>query len=416
MTRPLIAMALALGALALQDAAAHAAAEASYVVLGEAGVAIARAVTRDAQCPDIVLDGDPTQMTLRVPADGDRFPVAVCELELPATVTRAEIDGAALPMPPSAGLSSIAIIGDTGCRMKKGMAFQACNDRAAWPFATIASDAAATLPQAVLHVGDYLYREAPCPIGDDGCAGSPWGDGWKSWNADFFRPAAPLLQAAPWIVVRGDHESCARAGEGYFRFLDPRPYGGSCSDMTAPYAVTLPGLRLIVMDSSGANIESQEKVRAAAYRRQLSGLGKQDGETWLATHMPFWALRAHAEPGKPATELTKALARAAEGLPLAGIGQIVTGHIHIFEAISFADKRPNQVVVGASGTSLDPPLKPDDGIAAAKPDGVTAVSAMGFATASRDRKGWVLRFQPLAPGVTTLCKGFGSRGDLACGG
>ena len=29
--------------------------------------------------------------------------------------------------------------------------------------------------------------------------------------------------AAPWIVVRGNHESCSRAGQGWWRFLDPRP-------------------------------------------------------------------------------------------------------------------------------------------------------------------------------------------------
>lgn len=406
---------LMLGTLVLLPAQAQAASEAAYVVLGEGSVAIARAITRDAQCPDIILDGDATQMMLRVPADGDRFPVSVCELEIPATATRAEIDGRALPRPPSASISSIAIIGDTGCRMKKGVPFQACNDPAAWPFATIAAQAAETLPQAVLHVGDYLYREAPCPIGDDGCKGSPWGDSWQSWNADFFAPAAPLLKAAPWIVVRGDHESCTRAGEGYFRFLDPRPYDGNCSDLTQPYTVALPGLSLIVMDSSGANIEAQEKPRAAAYRKQLKALGKQQGDTWLATHMPFWAIRAFAEPDKPSAELTKALATAAQGLPLAGIGQIVTGHIHIFEAISFADKRPNQLVVGTGGTSLDPPLKPDDAIAGAATNGVSSVHAMGYASAARQASGWRLRFQPLAPDVAVMCRGFGSRGALACG-
>lgn len=414
MTRPTMAL-LPMLATLLLAAPAQAAPEAAYVVLGDGGAAIARAITRDAQCPDLVLDGDATQMTLRAPADGNRFPVTVCELEIPRGVTRAEIDGAALPMPPPASVSSLAIIGDTGCRMKKGMPFQACNDPAAWPFARIASDAAATLPQAVLHVGDYLYREAPCPLGDDGCEGSPWGDGWQSWKADFFTPAAPLLKAAPWIAVRGDHESCARAGEGFFRFLDPRPYGGTCSDMTAPYAVSLPGLRLIVMDSSGENIEAQEKVRSAAYRKQLLGLGKQQGDTWLATHMPFWALRAHAEADKPSTEITKALARAAQGLPLAGIGQIVTGHIHLFEAIGFADGRPNQVVVGTGGTSLDPPLKPGDSLDGAS-GGVISANAMGHATAARQSTGWQLRFQPLAPGVATMCRGFGSRGELACTG
>ena len=61
------------------------------------------------------------------------------------------------------------------------------------------------------------------PAGLAGCAGSPFGDNWPTWQADFFAPAQPLLRAAPWVVVRGNHEDCSREGLGWFRFLDPRP-------------------------------------------------------------------------------------------------------------------------------------------------------------------------------------------------
>ena len=80
-----------------------------------------------------------------------------------------------------------------------------------------------------------------------GCAGSPWGYGWDAWDADLFTPARPLLAAAPWIVVRGNHESCNRAGQGWWRFLDPRPLvpGRDCNDpandgigdFSDPYAI-----------------------------------------------------------------------------------------------------------------------------------------------------------------------------------
>jgi hypothetical protein len=104
-------------------------------------------------------------------------------------------------------------------------------------------------PDLVIHVGDYHYREDPCPLGNAGCAGSPWGYGWDVWDADFFTPGAPLLAAAPWIVIRGNHEACGRAGQGWYRFLDPRPLAplGTCddpandetADYTATYAVPL---------------------------------------------------------------------------------------------------------------------------------------------------------------------------------
>jgi hypothetical protein len=50
----------------------------------------------------------------------------------------------------------------------------------------------------VIHVGDYLYREDPCPAAAQAqCGGTPSGDNYGAWNADFFKPAAKLLAAAP---------------------------------------------------------------------------------------------------------------------------------------------------------------------------------------------------------------------------
>ena len=37
--------------------------------------------------------------------------------------------------------------------------------------------AAAQKPDLVIHVGDYYYRETPCPAGEAKCAGSPFGWG-----------------------------------------------------------------------------------------------------------------------------------------------------------------------------------------------------------------------------------------------
>src|SRR5207344_1908266 len=98
-----------------------------------------------------------------------------------------------------------------------------CNDAVAWPFGQVVAAAAAAQPDLVIHVGDYHYRENACPDNDAGCAGSPWGYGWDTWDADLFTPARDLLAAAPWIFVRGNHESCNRGGQGWWRFLDFRP-------------------------------------------------------------------------------------------------------------------------------------------------------------------------------------------------
>src|SRR5215831_8487936 len=221
--------------LALEPLAADAQSsklESTYVVLGPQG-AVARAIVAEAtRCPTITIDGSQREMNVRAAPDA-MFAVLVCEMPIPASATAASIENAPLPLPRSQ-LKSIAAFGDTGCRLKAakgndgdddedGGKYQECNNPAAWPFAQVAASIAAAKPDLVIHVGDYLYRESACPPRDAGCARSPYGDDWPTWKADFFAPAAPALRAAPWIVVRGNHENCKRAGAGYFRLLDPAP-------------------------------------------------------------------------------------------------------------------------------------------------------------------------------------------------
>jgi len=171
------------------------------------------------QCPAIELDGTEQPMQIRARTDAGvslRFPVTVCEKLIPPETRSASIAGQLLPLP-AARLEAIVVLGDTGCRMKAGTTgkrassadideaedgkFQDCNDPSQWPFGAVSSAAAASKPDLVIHVGDYLYRESSCPAGDRGCAGSPFGDDWAAWKADFFMPAAPLLAAAPWIMT-----------------------------------------------------------------------------------------------------------------------------------------------------------------------------------------------------------------------
>jgi hypothetical protein len=198
--------------------------EAAYVVLGRDG-AVGRAILSGTrECPAIIFDGAAQPMQLRAEPEGGAhpaFPVLVCEALIPPGTTDAAISERKLPLPKST-IATIAVFGDTGCRLKDAEAqplarrnsdhlhegyFQNCDDPAQWPFPQISRIAAGQKPDLVIHVGDYLYRESPCPTGDAGCAGSPHGDDWPAWKADFFAPAAPLLATAPFIVVRGNHET-----------------------------------------------------------------------------------------------------------------------------------------------------------------------------------------------------------------
>src|SRR5262249_37454942 len=136
------------------------------------------------------------------------FPVRGCEAAIPPTAIAATIDGVGLPLP-RANPGRIVVFGDTGCRLEHGDPIQACTDLDGpprWPFPPLAESAAASRPDLIIHVGDYHYREMLCPADHAGCAGSPPPYGWDAWRADFFQPARPLFAAAPWIMVRGNHE------------------------------------------------------------------------------------------------------------------------------------------------------------------------------------------------------------------
>ena len=70
---------------------------------------------------------------------------------------------------------------DTGCRVSDGHGlYQECNNDSIWPFANVARSVAAYDPDLIIYTGDYIYREAPCPDGNQGCVGTPYGDnpGW----------------------------------------------------------------------------------------------------------------------------------------------------------------------------------------------------------------------------------------------
>src|SRR5580693_3599603 len=101
-------------------------------------------------------------------------------------------------------------------------------------------------------------------------AAVPGAYGWDSWNADFFEPAVPLLAAAPWIMVRGNHEDCSRAGEGWFRFMDRAPFEKSCRDFTGIFVARLGDFGVVVVDGAKAeDPKGDPSDMAATLRRQF---------------------------------------------------------------------------------------------------------------------------------------------------
>ena len=444
---------------AADAATADANLQAAWVEVGDGNAAFARVITSyaapaadtaadaNATCPQITVDGKASRMSLRIgagsmplrttasdPADSkpSEFPVSTCEATLPADAKRVAVGSRSLPLP-KAEPQRILVLADTGCRLKKAdNAYQPCNDSSVWPFAPLAATAAGFDPDLVLHIGDYHYRENACPADVAGCKDSPWGYGWDTWQADFFRPAAPLLAKAPWVLVRGNHEECARGGQGWYRFLDTRAYADkrSCNDpandstgnYAEPYAVSLGGgSQVIVFDSAKAGKAAlkTDDPQFIAYQKQFQTVATLAAKPGMSTtiftnHHPILAFApvagATPAPGNLALQSVMNNLYAKAYYP-SGVHIALHGHVHDFQALNFATDHPATVVSGNGGDNLDVAL-PDPLPAGTTPapgvtiDRITHHNTFGFMLMERKKSpdvGWTFKAYTVAGKLLATC-------------
>ena len=328
----------------------------------------------------------------------------LCEAVVPSGHRTARIGDAVLKLPVAAP-KRIVLIGDTGCRMARA-AQQKCHDPADFPFAAVAAQAAKTKPDLIVHAGDYFYRDSDCEVpasgqsaahpyaeGCDNPASSAyetWGDTFDSWNADLFYPGRKLLDAAPWVMIRGNHESCGRGARGWFALLDPRPFdmanvtcaGGSVAgavagdkpvysaDFSPGYLVPAGKVNFLVHDTSYANDIAVDATMARNYDLDLTALltaMPTNAVTILVTHKPAYGMigGSTASSGNQTEQFTfsgnaSSHSVFAGGMP-ASVAFLLAGHIHQFEYVSFADRvhYAPQLVTGMGGDKLDRTVNPD---------------------------------------------------------
>lgn len=394
----------------------------------------------DSACPSLAIDGAPVQMTQRFAptqptttpgtlADHS-YPVLMCEADLPLggyTAKVATLGGVNLKMP-VANPKRILVVGDTGCRVTSA-ATQACNDPMQFPLNYISSYAAVFKPDMIVHTGDFYYREGQCPAGNAGCAGSPFGENWAAWNADWFTPAKVLLATAPWAITRGNHESCDRGAVGWFHLLDvhaysdaaancgpnngytsyraasatnPEPSPRDPSDTTPSYVVNAGPIALIMFDISYANDAVVQPGLDAAYSADLSAsMAKLNGKSaFFVAHKPTYGLNTgSSSPSavEPSAYTYVGGGDANEQVLFGGhvpdpISLFVSGHTHNFQLIDFAD--PNyapQLVIGNSGQLLDGLQVDTAKVAASSPQFRLATGKTGAGT-------------PGSPEVTTFAQ------------
>lgn len=369
----------------------------------------------------------PAEATVRAQPSAD-FPVLVCQQTLGGQAV--QLPRAPRPMAAPSGVRRVVVIGDTGCRAQE----QNCADPASWPFATVAGRAATAGGNLTVHVGDYIYREK-CIQGKPG----PCGDKWATWVADWFTPAGELLNAAPWVFARGNHEDCTRGGRGWFLFFDPRPVpSGGCAGTTDPYAVQVPGVgTLLILDSAcapwystgcwsatppggsrPANNPAQAIPAYAGQFRQLARLAPANGPAWMVTHVPLWVRDFPNQLDSTGAYILKAALRqaSANGELPASVTLSLVGHVHAWEALDFAAPRAPVLVLGDGGTSesVDLPTSmtsPADGVAV---EGYWSSLAFGYTVLdAQPGGGWratLVRVTGDGAGITCTLNG----GQLTC--
>ncbi len=350
----------------------------------------------DLTIPKIVIDGTEYIMLSREALNPDPklFPIALFEYPINSDQRKIEVmfsDGSRFPTPTLvAGVSTVGVLGDTGCRNNSK---QSCDAQTDWPFKTIAAHLAAKQPNIVLHVGDFLYTKVI-----DDC-----GDYWQAWLSEFFLPAQSLLKTAPLAMVRGNHEGCdctekptMSHGPGWFFLLQAGTAvqsSLSCkilniSPVQPPvwyFDVGNAGIvhRFFLMDSATANDEKAVNVDEfeplVQQIRDASGTGFTKGT--IVTHKPLWGAKGTKKDERINRTLQKAFGKKG---PPQKINLIQSGHIHTHEVVRFKNKtgRPLQVVTGNSGIQLNtkvPDRVNDNKIKIQKKKAqVEAVSKFGF--------------------------------------
>jgi len=429
---------------ALATASATAAGDYAFTVVAPRSLSASGVVARvlldaPATCPRVIARtraGKTVRLRMQrlaTPAGTVGFDgVVVCRRALPAGLTRARALGRRLPLLPPGTPQHIALLGDTGCRIKvspptppateTSYDIQNCNSPSAWPLASIAGEIASAKPDVVIDSGDFFYRESPCPAVapyEAYCAGSPAPnppgspneDTWAGWEADWFRPARPLFAAAPLLLARGNHESCSRAGTGWFLLLDPgvgRPdtcqlaYPTVYDPEHPPAALAEPtwvarlgSLDVAVLDSSNADDSTvQDAATYEALGEKAVRLLRPRSTGWLLTHRPVYGWERFGGPGT-APIWTNATLEAALDSLIGPFAAVVSGHLHLFQTVQLPD-RPGQLTLGDGGTQLDPADQGGD-LPAFGPPGAEAPTA-GVTTFTF---GWTLLRPAAKRGVFT---------------
>ncbi|MGL9725853.1 MAG: metallophosphoesterase family protein [Wolbachia sp.] len=305
-----------------------------------------RAIIDNNICPIAYVDGEEIEMLSRSSTNNTE---TVCELTVNSSTESISIDNTYIPTLPDK-ISKVAFIGDTGCRIN--MLFQQeCNLVDSWPLKKNLDSIALHKPDLIIHVGDYHYRQTKCR--NTKKCGDIYGYNKEAWYADWFEPAKDILLQSPFLFIRGNHESCNRAYEGWFRYLDSYLFSSEqCKDLIPSWSLDAGSIKFLIFDSSFGEDIFTSKSTIDAFKKQFNKLIQDSSNkpTWFLTHRPLWkSAKKEFLPFKGYGNLTQIEAFGNKSPN--NITTIVSGHIHIAQ-ILLMDNVPDQIIVGNGGSLL----------------------------------------------------------------
>ena len=316
---------------------------------------LARATTIAKECPEIKIDDKQFAMTIRAQQEDLELKqiVKICEYNVTAA-SKVSIRNKQLKLPPKQ-VNRFIVLGDTGCEASvfdTKHVNQNCDDSKAWPFEVIANKIAQASPDFVIHMGDYAYRNK-YKNEQDGLKNQQMQ--WFFFKNEFFHPARNLLNKAPMIFIRGNHESCSLTGKGWYLFLDPYHYTKECIDQSPAYNLQINDLNFVVFDSSKAKSgKDYTEAQSQQFKSQFADIAKNLKQpAWLLIHTPILGLEKLSAEESFNPKINMPVINKAFGkdftkkIPLA-----ISGHFHVVAYIKRKSDNFEQFILGNGGTLI----------------------------------------------------------------
>ena len=316
-----------------------------------------RVIVDDAQCPSLLINDKNTPMNLWY-SRTNQFPITMCQINLNKS-DQATLNGAIVPTIHDP--KKILVIGDTGCgsiaTTKDQRGYQDCSRDNSWPFPKLIRNAERLKPDLIIHVGDMHYRKLQCKHKLSNCYGDYEGTGYGSWKADFFEPMANLLKIAPIILVKGNHENCHRAGDGWNILFSANSNKSVCTDeVEEAQLVSFNDIEFTLLDNSSAKDAIAQDVNFYHnyIKKSLKLLSKNNHKVRvLLSHKPVYSSGYSVPDMKINKFYNLTLFEAMKGIDASRVDFSLHGHLHQLNISKFFDKTiPTQVIVGNSGGLL----------------------------------------------------------------